>query len=214
MSKFLPPKHKKNLLWLYGLQIAIFLGVFTLFFFSLGFTLPESFLSAFLTFLIFYLLFHFLTLPFFIFPQIKGAVYVPSADERIQTMIDLLKLKKGQIMTDLGSGDGRVLIAFAQKGIEAHGYELNPILVRRAKENIRQAGLEKKAFVHWQSFWDVDFSQFDAVTVYGIPYIMKELEKKLWGNLKKGAKIASNAFTFPNWKPKQNKNDVYLYQRV
>ncbi|MGI5828247.1 MAG: SAM-dependent methyltransferase [Patescibacteria group bacterium] len=143
--------------------------------------------------------------------KIYDIPYVPSSWNRLETMIELCAVKPGQKTADLGSGDGRVVIALAQRGAEAHGFEIEPERVELAKKNIRKAGLEGKAFIHQANFWDVNLSQFDIITVYGITGIMDRLETKLKKELRNGSKVISNYFTFPTWRHKILKDDVYLY---
>ena len=140
-----------------------------------------------------------------------GAPYAALAQNRIDTMKDLLKLKKGQKLVDLGSGDGRIVIAFAKLGIESHGYEINPVLVMISRLKIRRAGLEKKAFIHFKDFWSTNLGSFDAVTLYGIAHIMKRLENKLKKELKPRSKVVTNYFKFPTLRVRQTKNNVLLY---
>ena len=90
---------------------------------------------------------------FVFFPLGRGAIYDPSSYEETRLMADLAEIAPGEKAADLGSGDGRVLIALAQRGAEAHGYEVNPVLVAIARRNIRSQGLQGKAFVHWGNFW-------------------------------------------------------------
>ncbi len=148
---------------------------------------------------------------FYILPMVKGAVYVPSKPEAIAAMLTLAKLKPGMKTVDLGCGDGRVVIAFAQAGAEAHGYEVNPLLVLRARRAIRAAKLNGRAFIHFKSYWDADLSSFDVVTVYGITYIMKDLRRKFKYELPGRAKIISNYFKLPNWPIKRTLSGVHLY---
>ena len=110
-------------------------------------------------------------------------------------------------MADLGSGDGRILIEFAKKGAIAEGYEINPVLVFIARMKIRRLGLEKKARVFWKSFWREDLSQYKVITVFGIDYIMKRMEKKLYKELSRGSRIIVNLFPFPNKKYKLKKKE-------
>lgn len=154
-----------------------------------------------------YLVFNILV-PFFF----RGIFYVPSKREKIKKMIELANIKQGELACDLGSGDGRLVIALAQAGAEAHGYEINPLLVILAKFRIRKAGHSGKAFIHWKNFWQVDFSKFDVITIYGMSFVMKRLEKKLKHELKPNARVVSNAFPFPNWPPSQKAGRVYLYK--
>ena len=117
----------------------------------------------------------------------RGGMYVPSKDGRVKKMIDLLEIKRGEKVIDLGSGDGRVVIALAQAGAQAYGYEINPFLVSRARKKIKKLGLDKKAFIFQKNFWKEDLSEFDAVAVYGLPNMMKGLENKLSKELKPNA---------------------------
>ena len=120
-------------------------------------------------------------------------------------------VQPGDIVADLGSGDGRILIALAQDGAEAHGYEVNPLLVWNSRRAIRKAGLADKAIVHRQSFWKADLSRYRTVVAYGFPHIMKGLGKKLQKELPSGAKVISNVFVFPNLKEIRSENKVRLY---
>jgi len=150
---------------------------------------------------------------FLIIPVIKGAPYVPTKHELVAAMIKLSRIKPGEKMADLGSGNGRILIAFAKIGVEAHGYEINPLLAWRSRHNIKRANLENIAFVHTGSFWGHNLSNFDCITVYGLNHIMKPLEKKLLKELRPGARVLSNAFQFPNWQPAQEIKSIRLYEK-
>lgn len=149
----------------------------------------------------------------FLLPTIGGAIYIPSKTEKVKKMIKLAKIKKGEKAVDIGSGDGRIVIALAEAGAQAHGYEINPILVWKSHQNIRRAGLRGKAFIHWASFWNVNFAPYDVVTLFGISYIMKDLEKKLGAELRPGARVVCNAFNFPTWKVQTKDDEVYVYER-
>lgn len=169
----------------------------------------DIFLAVFLI-LLFLVLFSISFLPILF----RGAIYLPSKKKIVKKMIELAKIKSGEKAADLGAGDGRLIIALARAGAEAHGYEINPLLVWLAKTNIRKAGFENKAFIHFRSFWHENFSEFDIVTIYGIGYAMKKLEPKLKQELKPRTRIVSNCFTFPNW-PKSKKEDgIYLYEQI
>jgi len=126
-------------------------------------------------------------------------------------MIELSKVKKGQKVADLGSGDGKIVIEFAKRGAEAHGFEINLILVWISRMRIRRQGFQNKAFIHWKNFFKQNFSTFDIVTSFQFIYFMPGLEEKLQKELKKGAKVISNTWKFPYWKPKKRLGDVYLY---
>lgn len=145
-------------------------------------------------------------------PTFRGAIYFPTKPHNVDLMIGLAKLRPGDHVADIGSGDGRIVIACAKLGIYATGYEINPVLVFSSRRAVRKAGLQKYAAIHWKSLWKADLSKYDAIFVYGIPYIMKRLERKLMRESKPGAKIISNIFKFPNWQPvKSEEGKVHLY---
>lgn len=148
----------------------------------------------------------------FMYALIFGGPYAPVAYNRIETMIKLLRLKRGQRMVDLGSGDGRIVIEFAKRGIEAHGYEINPVLVFMSRFKIRQLGLQDKAFIHFKDYWMDNFSKFDAVTLYVSPLVVGRIGKKLKRELKPGALAVSNSFKIPHLKMIKEENKVFLYK--
>ncbi len=143
--------------------------------------------------------------------MVWGAPYVPSQSASVEKMMAIAEIKPGEKTADLGSGDGRVVIAMAQRGAEAHGFENNPVLVLVARRNIRKAGLSGKAFIHWKNFWHADFSQFDAMSVYAMPYIMGRLYRKMKHEMRPGSRIISNAFEFKNETPLKKEKGIYLY---
>lgn len=147
----------------------------------------------------------------FLLPTVKGAIYYPSSDTQIQTILKLAQLKKEQKAVDIGSGDGRIPFALAKAGARAYGYEINPILVLWSKWQARVLPKNERPKFTWTNMWTSDFSEFDVVTLFGMTYIMKDLEKKLIHELKPGAKVICNSFPFPNWKPEKTLNEVYLY---
>ena len=148
----------------------------------------------------------------FLLPPVLGAPFVPTSNAVVETMVALANIKPGERMVDLGSGDGRIVIAFAQAGAEAHGYEINPSLVFWSRLNIRRLGLRNKAFIHWRSFKACDFSKFAIVTTYTLPRFMASLEGKIQTTLPKNGRVVSHQFRFPNWEPTEVKDKVYLYK--
>ena len=81
---------------------------------------------------------------FVFFPLGRGAIYDPSTQEESRVMAEVADVQPGDRAVDLGSGDGRVVIALALRGAEAHGFEVNPILVAVSRRKIREQGLEGK----------------------------------------------------------------------
>lgn len=142
----------------------------------------------------------------------RGAIFVPTAPGKVAIMMQLAQIKPGMLTADLGSGDGRLVLAMARAGAAARGYEINPLLVWWSRRKIRQAGLQDRATIHLGDFWKTDFAQFDVVMVFGIDYIMGRLARKLHAELKPGARVLSYAFALPGWKETLKDRGVYLYE--
>jgi SAM-dependent methyltransferase len=168
-------------------------------------------LIIFVVFTFFILLFFFIILPLFV-----GAPFDPTHKRELKKIVEFSRIKKGDRVVDLGSGNGRVVIEFAKlKDVkEVHGFEINPFLVWISRRKIKELGLEEKAFVHWRNFWNVNLNvyDFDIVTIFQLSFIMEKLEKKFKKELKPKTKVISNTWKFPNWKPKNKEGKVYLYE--
>jgi len=144
---------------------------------------------------------------------LTGAPYVPTRPEGVAKILNCCEVRPGMKAADIGSGDGRILIALARAGAEAHGYEINPLLVWWSRRKIREAGLEGKAFVYRQNLWRTDFSSYEVVTLFGITHIMWHLERKLRRELKPGARAVSISFSFPSWPLKEKRDGIFIYQQ-
>lgn len=143
----------------------------------------------------------------------RGAIYLPSHTGAVEQMVQALSIKPGDQVVDLGSGDGRIVIAMAKAGAVATGYEVNPLLIWISRKNAATSKvLDRVTFVR-KSFWRVNFSNVQCVTVFGMTHIMKELEEKLMKELPVGARVVSNGFPFPAWKGEKVAQGVYLYHR-
>ena len=140
-------------------------------------------------------------------------VYVPSTAKAIATMLVLANPKADQIVIDLGSGDGRLLLAFAQKGCLCIGYEINPVLVWKSRELAKKHHLQDKMQFYCKSFWLADLSTADTLVLFMTESIMDRLEKKVHVEVKQGAKVVSQRFRFPTWKISKKIADCCLYIR-
>lgn len=149
----------------------------------------------------------------FLLPTVAGAIYYPSSDKQIDTILQLAKIKKGEKAVDIGSGDGRVVVALARAGADAYGYEINLFLVIWSWWKTRVLPAKERGKHQWKNLWFTNFSQFDVIVLFGMTYIMADLEKKLLRELKPGARIVCNSFPFPHWKPSKKIGSVYLYEK-
>ncbi len=144
--------------------------------------------------------------------MLRGAPYVPTRKITVDKIVDLAGNVDGKKMIDIGSGDGRLVIAFAQKGAQATGIEILPPLVNLSRKKIQEAGLEDRAKVIWQDMWKTDFSPYDVLTVFGIVHVMPTLAKKIRREMKPGSKVISLSFKFPHWPIKEDRDGIYLYE--
>lgn len=138
-----------------------------------------------------------------------GAPYLPTLKPQVETALELAKLKKGQTLIELGSGDGRVMIAAAKRGINVVGYELNPILV--AISWLRTRRYRKQVTIVWGDFWTRDWPKANAIFTFLLPKYMAKLDSKIKTSNNKRVKLVSFAFKVPNKKIKKSDKGVYLY---
>lgn len=136
-------------------------------------------------------------------PESKKIVpFVPTPQEVVERMLSLAGVKKGDVVYDLGSGDGRIVITAAKKyGVRAVGFEIDPDLIKQSRENIRKAGVEKLAEIRDQDIRTVDLSQATVVTMYLLPEVNLMVRPKLWRQLKPGSRVVSHDFDMGDWKP-------------
>ncbi len=144
------------------------------------------------------------------FVLMYGAPYFPSLKPHLKAALDLLDMKPGQVVYDLGCGDGRLLKAAAQRGIKSVGYELNPFVFAYAWLTTRKQ--RKLIKVRWGNFWKVDISKADAVFVFLLDKYMPKLDEKLSQEGQKGLKLASHTFKIPGKKVAAKKYGVFLYK--
>jgi cyclopropane fatty-acyl-phospholipid synthase-like methyltransferase len=142
---------------------------------------------------------------------IPGAFYYPSAPDRVKTIFNNLKISKNDTVVDLGSGDGRLLIAAAKLGAKAIGYEMNPALVHQSRQKIKNLKLSSLIEIKAKNFWKADLSQATVICVYQFPKYIKKLEKVLKKS-KHSITVISNNYPFPNQKPYLIKNNIYFYK--
>lgn len=144
-------------------------------------------------------------------PMLLGAPFVPIDVAVLKKMIELLNIQPGEKTADLGSGDGRVVIELARAGAEGQGYEINPFLVLASRKNIKKTEVSRRASIHWKNFWRQDLSSFQAITLFGMPHMMKKLQDKLARELKPGTRVISHQFRFPDWPIVQSQPEFKLY---
>ncbi|HEY3045674.1 MAG TPA: class I SAM-dependent methyltransferase [Vicinamibacterales bacterium] len=143
-----------------------------------------------------------------VFAQTPGADvhYVPTPDAVVSAMLDLAQVTAADVVYDLGSGDGRIVIEAARRyGARAVGIELDPELNKRAAKNAQKAGVAGRVSFVRSDFFKTDLSEATVVTLFLSPNINARLQPKLRRELKPGARIVSHRFPMPpDWKPERD----------
>lgn len=145
----------------------------------------------------------------FSFVIMFGAPYLPTLKPQAQTALELLDLKKGERLLELGSGDGKILRMAAQQGIKSIGIELNPILVLYSR--LRNWRYRSLMTIKWGNFWTSPLPQTEAIYVFLHTRFMQKLDKKIIQESTQPVKLVSYAFEIPNKKATRTKNGLFLY---
>lgn len=150
------------------------------------------------------------------------APFDPTPQEVVERMLRMAALKTGDLLYDLGSGDGRVVIAAAKKfGVKAVGFEIDPGLVKLARENARKQGVEHLVEIRQQDFLTADLSLPSVVTLYLSYDGNQTVRPRLMSQLKAGARVVSYTFDMAEWQAKAiesyrdgagNSHMIYLWE--
>lgn len=137
-------------------------------------------------------------------PLKKDIRYVPTPIGVVEAMLDLAKLIPGDILYDLGSGDGRLVIASALRGTPSVGIEIDPTLVARSRESAKVAGVSHLTEFRICNFFDADITQASVVVLYLLDKVNKALLPRLLKELKTGSRLVSHSFEMGEWLPEQS----------
>ena len=159
---------------------------------------------AWLVLVLFLLLFAFCFVVFF------GPPYLPTLGRSMETALDLLELKPGQTMLELGSGDGRVLLAAAKRGVNVVGIELSPVLV--VISWLRTRRYRKQVRIMWGNYFQVTWPPAEAIFTFMLPRQMAKLDHRIERWHEAPVKLASFSFAIPGKKPAKQKDGVLLYE--
>jgi SAM-dependent methyltransferase len=128
----------------------------------------------------------------------KDVIWVPTAHELVNKMLDIAKVGADDYLMDLGSGDGRTVIAAAKRGAHALGVEYNPDMVELSKANAAKEGVSSRADFIKADIFETDFSKATVITLFLLPDLNLKLRPKIL-DLKPGTRIVSNTFTMGDW---------------
>jgi SAM-dependent methyltransferase len=133
----------------------------------------------------------------------KDVVWVGNPPVMVEKMLDMADVGKADYVVDLGSGDGRNVIAAAKRGARAHGIEYNQDLVDYAKRLATKEGVASRATFEHGDVFEADFSKATVVILFLTPEMNRRLRPKLL-SLKAGARVVANTFAIGDWNPDQS----------
>ena len=130
----------------------------------------------------------------------RDAVWVPTTAGMVAKMLDMAKVTPADLVVDLGSGDGRMVIAAARRGARARGVEFTPELVEHARKLARDAGVADRATFVQGDMYVADISDATVVALFLLPANLDKLKDKFLA-LKPGSRIVLNTYKIPGWEP-------------
>ncbi len=133
-------------------------------------------------------------------------IYVPTPTEVVEKMLELADVRPGEIVYDLGCGDGRIPVTAAKKfGVRAWGFDINPVRVRESLENVKKNRVEHLVTIKEQDIFELDLAKADVITLYLLPRLNVKLIPQL-EKLKPGCRIVSHDFNMEGVRPKRELN--------
>lgn len=149
-----------------------------------------------------------------IWPLAIGAQWVPTSRKVVRKMLEIADIQQDDVLIDLGSGDGRIIMTAAQEyKSKAIGIEADPIRLIWSRFIIRYRGLSDNVKVIWGNFFEKELSEATIVTVYQNLETNQKLKYKFEKELKPGSRVVSHSFTFDGWEPKKvdTESQIYMY---
>ena len=131
--------------------------------------------------------------------------YVPTAEPLVEQMLDMAKVRKDDVVYDLGCGDGRIVIAAArERGARGVGIDIDPHRIAEAEINMRRARVEDRVKFMVGDLFKADFSEATVVMIYLLPEVNLALRPQLWRQLKVGTRVVSHDYHMgDDWPPEE-----------
>ena len=147
----------------------------------------------------------------------QDVIYVPTSDTVVNAMLKLANVTKDDVVYDLGSGDGRIVIAAARNyGARGVGIDIDPERIEESNENATKAGVTDKVEFIEADLFESDFSEASVVTLYLLSSLNEKLQPILMQQLKPGTRIVSHAFDMGDWEPEETQmvdgTTIYLWK--
>ena len=150
-------------------------------------------------------------------PPVLDIHYTPTRHAVADAMLQLAGVTRDDVVYDLGSGDGRIVIIAAQKyGARGVGVEIDPALVTRARQNAREAGVDDRVTFLEADLFTADISKASVVTLYLSASVNRRLEPKLKQQLRPGSRIVAHQFRIGDWTPDETRRpdfaEIFLWK--
>ena len=141
--------------------------------------------------------------------------FVATPTDVVEEMLNMAGVGPGDYVIDLGSGDGRIVIAAAKRGAIGHGIDLDPELVEESNRNAREAGVDDRISFWVENVYDTDYTMATVITMYLLTSINVNLKPDFLKKLKPGTRIVSHIFDMRNWQPDRreqvNYHNIYYW---
>jgi len=130
-------------------------------------------------------------------------IYVPTPQEVVDRMLEMADVRPGEIVYDLGCGDGRIPVTASKKyGVKSWGFDINPVRVKESLENVEKNNVMNLVTIKLQDIFELDLSKADVITLYLLPQLNVKLIPQL-DRLKPGCRIVSHDFNMEGVRPKR-----------
>lgn len=152
-------------------------------------------------------------------PKHPDVIYVPTPQPVVDAMLELAAVKDGDVVYDLGCGDGRIVVTAATKyRVKATGIDIDPERIKDSNANVEKAGVKDEVTIKQADLFEEDFSDANVVTLYLLPTLNERLKPQL-EKLKEGSRVVTHSFPIRGWKPKEvrkvttdrGERTIYLY---
>lgn len=139
-------------------------------------------------------------------------IYVPTPQPAVDRMLEMAKIEKGDLLYDLGCGDGRIVVTAAKRfGIKAVGYDIDPERIKESRENVRTNGVEHLVTIKQEDIFTLDLREANVVTLYLLPQLNVRLMPQL-RQLKPGSRIVSHDFDMRGAEPNEVAKVMVAYE--
>jgi SAM-dependent methyltransferase len=134
----------------------------------------------------------------------KDVPYVPTSEAVVDAMLKLANVRGGDVVYDLGCGDGRIVITAAKRyRVRGVGIDIDPERIAESRRNAKEAGVDQRVEFRTQNLFEADIGDASVVTLYLLPDVNRKLMPKLLSELEPGTRVVSHAFDMGDWQPER-----------